>query len=303
MRREDQSAGPDPAPREIGEAITSYIRGLIAADYSVRTVDASVSDLSQFAAFLQRRGVRAPGDITRADICAFAGALAEGSQGATVGQDDVAEPDRPSRSSRRPRSRSTIARKLSVIRRFLRFCQESGLAEVNAAAAVRSPKMPRRLPQVLSPQQVSVLLEGIGGPDPLQLRDRALFELVYSCGLRCQEVLDLRLRDVNVGACEVRVKGKGRKVRVVPVGEVALDALDRYLLEARTQLGKKGSAEEDHVFISRTGRPLSSSDVQRRLGRYLAQAGAPLGTSPHTLRHSFATHLLEGGADLRTIQE
>jgi site-specific recombinase XerD len=306
MQREDQSAGAGPAPRQIGEAITAYIRGLIAADYSVRTVDASVSDLSQFAAFLERRGVRVPGDITRADISAFAEALAEGLHDTTVGEEGADHPDslaRPSRSSRRPRSRSTIARKLSVIRRFLRFCEESGLVEVNAAAAVRSPKMPRRLPQVLSPQQVSVLLEGIGGSDPLQMRDRALFELVYSCGLRCQEVLDLRLRDVNVGACEVRVKGKGRKVRVVPVGEVALDALDRYLLDARAQLGKKASAEEDHVFISRTGHPLSSSDVQRRLAKYLARAEAPFGTSPHTLRHSFATHLLEGGADLRTIQE
>ena len=303
MQREDQSAGPGPAPRQIGEAITAYIRGLIAADYSVRTVDASVSDLSQFAAFLERRGVRVPGEITRVDISAFAEALAEGSHDTTAGQEGAAQPDRPGRSSLRPRSRSTIARKLSIIRRFLRFCEESGLVESNAAAAVRSPKMPRRLPQVLSPQQVSVLLEGMGGSDPLQMRDRALFELVYSCGLRCQEVLDLRLRDVNVDACEVRVKGKGRKVRVVPVGEVALDALHRYLHEARTHLGKKGSADEDHVFISRTGRPLSSSDVQRRLGRYLAHAGAPLGTSPHTLRHSFATHLLEGGADLRAIQE
>jgi site-specific recombinase XerD len=303
MQPEDQSAGQGLAPRQIGEAITAYIRGLIAADYSVRTVDASVSDLSQFAAFLERRGVRVPGDITRADISAFAEALAEGLHDAMAGKDGPAQPNQPGRSSRRPRSRSTIARKLSVIRRFLRFCEESGLVEANAAAAVRSPKMPRRLPQVLSPQQVAVLLEGIGGSDPLQMRDRALFELVYSCGLRCQEVLDLRLRDVNVGACEVRVKGKGRKVRVVPVGEVALDALDRYLLEARAQLGKKGSAEEDHVFVSRTGRQLSSSDVQRRLAKYLAHAEAPLGTSPHTLRHSFATHLLEGGADLRAIQE
>jgi site-specific recombinase XerD len=192
---------------------------------------------------------------------------------------------------------------MSVVRRFLRFCEENGLIDANPAAAIPSPKVPRRLPQVLSPEQMVLLLEGFGGPKPLQMRDRALFELIYSCGLRCQEVLDLRLRDINVMACEVRVKGKGRKVRVVPVGDVALDALDRYLREARPKLERKGAAGEDHVFISRTGRRLSPSDVHRRLVGNLIRAGAPSGTSAHTLRHSFATHLLEGGADLRAIQE
>jgi site-specific recombinase XerD len=300
---DDQSAVPDPSQCQIREAITAYVRGLIAADYSVRTVDASVSDLNQFAAFLERRGALLPAAITRGDISAFAEELAEGSLVSAVEDGDAHRPGRAARPPRGPSSRSTIARKLSVIRRFVRFCEESGLVEANVAAAVRSPKLPRRLPQVLSPDQMSVLLEGIGGSHPLQMRDRALFELVYSSGLRCQEVLDIRLRDINAGACEIRVKGKGRKVRVVPVGEVALDLLDRYLREARPQLGKGGSADEDHVFVSRTGRPLSSSDVQRRLAKHLARAGAPTGTSPHTLRHSFATHLLEGGADLRTIQE
>ena len=142
----------------------------------------------------------------------------------------------------------------------------------------------------------------IKGTDALEMRDRALFELIYSSGLRCQEALDLQVRDISFSSCEVRAKGKGRKVRVVPVGALALGALERYLREGRTQL-VSGGAQEEHVFVSRTGRPLSSSDVQRRLARYLAQAGIPAGTSPHTLRHSFATHLLEGGADLRSIQE
>ncbi|MCL5735046.1 MAG: tyrosine recombinase [Actinobacteria bacterium] len=256
------------------------MRGLIAADYSVRTVEASASDLSQLVAFLGGRELSSVCQIRRADIGAFAEDLAE-----------------------RSLARSTISRKLSVVRRFLRFCEESGLADVNPAAAVRSPKVPRRLPQVLSPEQITCLLQGFTGQEPLQMRDRALFELIYSCGLRCQEVLDLRLRDINVMACEVRVKGKGRKVRVVPVGDVALDALDRYLREARPKLGQKGSADENYVFISKSGLRLSPSDVHRRLMKNLVRAGAPSGTSPHTLRHSFATHLLEGGADLRAIQE
>jgi site-specific recombinase XerD len=307
MRAVDK--GPDEkALSEIRGAISAYIRGLIAADYSPRTVNASAGDLGQFAAFLENKGVVLVDQITRADIGAFAEALTEG--GAAAGEpqkvDSVnggnASPMR-TRVSEAPRARSTIARKLSVVRRFLRFCEENGLASANPAASVRSPKTPRRLPQVLSPEQMAVLLEGIGDRGPLQLRDRALFELIYSCGLRCQEVLDLRLRDVNAAACEIRVRGKGRKVRVVPVGEMALDALERYLREVRPQLGKRAAEDEDHVFLSRAGRPLSGSDVHRRLRRHLVRAGAPAGTSPHTLRHSFATHLLEGGADLRTIQE
>ena len=206
------------------------------------------------------------------------------------------------RRARRPYARSTIARKLSVVRSFLGFCEDNGLVEASPGAGVGSPKVPRRLPQVLTPVQTADLLETMGADKPLEMRDRALFELIYSSGLRCQEVLDLRLRDINLETREVRVKGKGRKVRVIPVGEVALDAVERYLGEARSRL-VKDAAQEDHVFLSRTGRPLSSSDVQRRLARYLARAGAPRGTSPHTLRHSFATHLLEGGADLRVIQE
>lgn len=204
---------------------------------------------------------------------------------------------------KRSYARSTVARKLSVVRSFLRFCEDHGLVEVSPAAALKSPKMPKRLPQVLTPDQAALLLDAIQGSKPIDLRDRALFELIYSSGLRCQEVLDLRLRDVNGESSEVRVKGKGRKVRIVPVGEVALAALDRYLQRGRAFLVAGATGDEDHVFLSRTGRPLSPSDIQRRLTRHLARAGVPAGTTPHTLRHSFATHLLEGGADLRSIQE
>jgi site-specific recombinase XerD len=277
-------------PAAVEEAIASFLRGLIAADYSLRTIKASSIDLEQFAAFLGERGVERPGDITRVVVSDFAAAMAEAS-GAGVPVEQ-----------RKPYARSTIARKLSVIRSFLAFCEDNGLIETSPGAGVTSPKVPRRLPQVLTPVQAADLLDTMTSAKPLEIRDRALFELVYSSGLRCQEVLDLQLRDVNVGSREVRVKGKGRKVRVIPVGEVALEALERYLREGRPRLLKEPS-QSDHVFVSRTGRPLSPSDVQRRLARYLARAGAPRGTSPHTLRHSFATHLLEGGADLRVIQE
>ena len=303
MQQTDESVA-QRAPAEVEETIAAFLRGLIAADYSLRTIKASMIDLQQFATFLACRGVERPSAITRSDVSDFAAALAEsGNSGVrSVLSSDPSGAEGQNREARKPYARSTIARKLSVVRTFLGFCQDNDLIETSPGAGVGSPKVPRRLPQVLTPAQAADLLDTMGSDKPLEVRDRALFELVYSSGLRCQEVLDLRLRDINLESREVRVKGKGRKVRVVPVGEVALDALERYLRESRSRL-LKDPALDDHVFLSRTGRPLSSSDVQRRLARYLARAGAPRGTSPHTLRHSFATHLLEGGADLRVIQE
>jgi integrase/recombinase XerC len=303
MQQTDESVG-QKAPAEVEEVIAAFLRSLIAADYSLRTIKASMIDLQQFAAFLASRGVERPSAITRSDVSDFAAALAEsrGVGARSPAASDHGRADAQERAAQKPYTRSTIARKLSVVRSFLGFCQDNDLIETSPGAGVGSPKVPRRLPQVLTPAQTAALLDTMGSDKPLEVRDRALFELVYSSGLRCQEVLDLRLRDVNVESREVRVKGKGRKVRVIPVGEVALDALDRYLRESRSRL-LKDPAQDDHVFLSRNGRPLSSSDVQRRLARYLARAGAPRGTSPHTLRHSFATHLLEGGADLRVIQE
>jgi site-specific recombinase XerD len=285
------------------QAMGRFVRGLIAADYSPRTVKASVADLRQFAGFLFRRGVFTPAGVTRGEVSAFAARLADVAPGRPGDLEDRGG-ERARREERdgKAYARSTIARKLSVIRSFLQFCEEEGLVESSPAQGVRSPKLPRRLPQVLSAEQMAGLLDGMSGDTPLDLRDKALFELIYSSGLRCQEALDLTLGDVSFDSGEIRAKGKGRKVRVVPVGAVALRALRHYVDEGRNKL-VTGDRQEDHVFVSRTGRPLSSSDVQRRLRRYLGAACAPLGTSPHTLRHSYATHLLEGGADLRVIQE
>jgi site-specific recombinase XerD len=303
MQSDGKKVSPVPE-RGLHQAIGTFVRGLIAADYSPRTIEASLNDLRQFAAFLGQRGLEQWGQVTRASVSEFAAALAD-PEGAPVAETRGASGDgqAETRSAKRaPYARSTVARKLSVVRTFLRFCEDNDLIESSPAAGVSSPKLPRRLPQVLSPEQMAGLLEAMVGQKPLELRDKALFELIYSSGLRCQEALDLRLRDVSFDSCEIRAKGKGRKVRVVPVGEVALKALRHYLRDGRNRLAG-GDTQEDHLFVSRNGLPLSSSDVQRRLGRYLARAGAPMGTSPHTLRHSFATHLLEGGADLRTIQE
>ncbi len=308
---------------ELSQAIGEYLRGLVAADYSLNTIAASARDLRQFAEYLAAKGIRQLEAVTRREVTDFVAALSDpGSflievssraevsspaeeQSVTRGaRTEACRParTRPSSEVRKGLARSTVARKLSVLRSFLRFCVTNGWLEQSPATGISSPKLPKRLPQVLTPEQAASLLEGIPGHRPLDLRDRALFELIYSSGLRCQEVLDLRLRDLGLESRQVRVKGKGRKVRMIPVGEAALAAVDRYLREGRPRLAGPG-AEDDHVFLSRRGKPLSPSDVYRRLVKHLAGAGLPAGTSPHTLRHSFATHLLEGGADLRVIQE
>jgi site-specific recombinase XerD len=198
-------------------------------------------------------------------------------------------------------SRSTVARKLAAIRTFYRYMIEREELGQNPADLVSSPRRPRTLPRSLRRDEVGALLDRIPGRTPLELRDRALFEIAYSCGLRCQEIVDLDLRAVDFEAEELRVVGKGAKTRIVPIGEPAQRALERYLARGRPALA--AGADDPALFVSRSGRRLSPSDVRRRLTAWLRHAGLSSGASPHALRHSFATHLLEGGADLRTIQE
>jgi integrase/recombinase XerC/integrase/recombinase XerD len=194
---------------------------------------------------------------------------------------------------------ATLARKLAAVRAFYGSQQEHGLLAHNPAELIPSPKRPRRLPHVLRHSDVASLLDGIPAGDPLALRDRALFELAYSSGLRAEELTTLGLTAVDFDAEQVRIEGKGGKTRFVPVGEPALDALARYLERARPAL--TGPVPEAALFLSKSGRRLSTSDVRRRLRKWGTRI--PAGPSPHTLRHTFATHLLEGGADLRAIQE
>lgn len=195
---------------------------------------------------------------------------------------------------------SSVARKLAAIRSLFRVQVEAGAREDNPAEMVGSPKRPQRLPRVLKADEVATLLDRIGAASPLELRDRAMFELAYACGLRAEEIVSLELSAVDFDAELVRVEGKGGRTRVVPAGEHALAALNTYLRRARPVLAMAG--EERALFISKSGRRLSTSDVRRRLRTWARQA-ALAGAHPHALRHSFATHLLEGGADLRAIQE
>jgi site-specific recombinase XerD len=202
---------------------------------------------------------------------------------------------------------STSARKLAALRALFASQREHGLIAQNPAELVSTPRRASRLPRVLSAPETSRLLDGIPTGGPLETRDRALFELAYSCGLRAEELVSLRTGDVDFEGEQVRVEGKGRKTRFVPVGEPAMAALDAYLQKARGKLleerGDSVRADRDILFLSRSGRGLGTSDVRRRLRTWSQRTGAGRDASPHSLRHSFATHLLDGGADLRAIQE
>lgn len=198
-------------------------------------------------------------------------------------------------------SKATVARKLASARSFFDHMTRIGEIDQNPADLVPSPKRDSRLPRVLGPEEVRTLLERIPVSEPLSERDRALFELAYSCGLRCEEIVNLDVGDIDFESERVRAHGKGNKTRLLPVGEPAQRAIGRYLQRGRPALAS-GRAEQA-LFLSRRGRRLSPSDVRRRLALWVREAALAGHVSPHTLRHSFATHLLEGGADLRSIQE
>ena len=206
---------------------------------------------------------------------------------------------------------STVARKLAAVRALFRVQTQLGQMDQNPADLVAAPKRPKTLPRVLKREEVELLLDRIPAVTPLEQRDRALLELAYSSGLRAEELVSLELGAVDFDAETVRIEGKGGKTRLVPVGEHALAAIARYLERSRpalrTDRGDGPAAQREPMFLSKTGRRLSTSDVRRRLRTWtrVTQGRAPAlaQAHPHTLRHSFATHLLEGGADLRSIQE
>jgi integrase/recombinase XerC/integrase/recombinase XerD len=196
---------------------------------------------------------------------------------------------------------ATVARKLAALRAFYRTLREHGHVEQNPVDLIPSPKRPRTLPKVLRPDELAALLDRIPAATPLELRDRALLEVAYGSGLRAEELVNLDVTSIDFDAEELRVEGKGSKTRIMPAGEPSLRALARYLERARPAL--QSGDGEPALFLSKSGRRLSTSDVRRRLRVWARHAALQGGISPHALRHSFATHLLEGGADLRSIQE
>lgn len=194
----------------------------------------------------------------------------------------------------------SLARRLTTIRCWLRFLQQQRRIAENPAALVEAPTEVRRLPTTLSLAQVDQLLAQYPGAEPAMLRNHAIVQLLYASGLRISELCGLDLQDLNLEAGYLRAFGKGSKERIVPMGQVALVALRRYLQESRPRLERPHSAEA--LFLSRTGRRLTRQDGWRCIRHAARAAGLPGKITPHTLRHSFASHLVERGADLRSVQ-
>ena len=270
---------PEPAlPPSWSRALKGFDGSLRARGMAEKTRRAYGVDLQQLAEWAGAQGLDPPA-LDHRTLRRFAGVLSE-----------------------RGNSRSTVARKLAAVRAFYRHLLERGEIEGSPADLVSSPKRDQYLPRVLRPDEVAAVLDAIPQSDPLQLRDRAMFEVAYAAGLRAEEIVNLDVTDADPDGEELRVTGKGGRTRVVPAGEPAWRAVERYVERARPRLEDR-ARPDPALFLSKSGRRLGTSDVRRRLAVWTRSVAAGAGVSPHTLRHSFATHLLEGGADLRTIQE
>jgi len=199
------------------------------------------------------------------------------------------------------KSEGSVKRTLVAIRMFLRFAKITGLIEDDFSGILEGPKLWQRLPTVCSKEQVLDLLNAPDPDEPFYLRDKAMLELLYATGVRAGELAGLKISDLNLKIGYLRCLGKGSKERVIPIGKVAVAATVEYLTKLRPGLNKPFSG--DFLLLSRTGRPMSRIEVWRLVKKYAARAGMPNNLTAHTLRHCFATHLLRGGADLRTVQE
>lgn len=198
-------------------------------------------------------------------------------------------------------ARTTIARRFSSVRSFFAFLLAEGLAQSDPSSVLATPKLPSRLPRLIPNEAVSALLDSPEPETPTGLRDRAILELLYASGARVSEISALTLASLDLTHGQVKVMGKGSKERIIPIHKAAVKRVREYLQNGRPALCK--GAESEALFLSTRGLPLSSDAIRRLFKRYLTIAGTTTSLSPHAMRHTFATHLIEGGADLRTVQE
>jgi integrase/recombinase XerD len=258
-------------------AYLEFERGL-----SRNTLEAYRSDLLQYGAWLERTG-HDPIALGHAELSAFVAELASGTD------------DRP------PAAPATLQRKVACLRSFYRHLRRTAVMTDDPTAHLRPPKQSRRLPHVLSRDEVAELLRQPRGTEPPALRDRALLETMYACGLRASEAIGLEVGDVDLEDGVLRARGKGSKERLVPVGTAAADAIGVYLQRGRPRL--VGDRWEACLFLNQRGAGLTRQGLYKIVQRHATTAGLAAKMSPHTLRHTFATHLLAGGCDLRSLQE
>jgi integrase/recombinase XerD len=249
---------------------------------SRNTLEAYRSDLQQFGQFLDRRGLD-PLAVGTADLAAFISELAVGREGKT------------------PVAPTTLQRKIACLRSFYRHLRREQVLERDPTSDLRAPRSPGRLPKVLSRDEILRLLTQPRGNSPAAQRDRALLETMYACGLRASEAISLQLSELDLERGILRTRGKGSKERIVPVGSKAVETLDAYLKQGRPRL--VGLRDETRVFVNLRGGGLSRQGLYKIVQRHARAAGLEHRMSPHTLRHTFATHLLAGGCDLRSLQE
>jgi integrase/recombinase XerD len=281
--------------RAVTAALESQLQGYldhltIERGVAANTLSSYRRDLRRYSKHLSDRGIHDLAKVGEDDVSEFLVALRRG------------DPD----SGRVALSAVSAARALIAVRGLHRFAAAEGLAELDVARAVRPPTPGRRLPKSLTIDEVLALLEGAGGDSPadgpLTLRNRALLELLYSTGSRISEAVGLDVDDIDTQARSALLHGKGGKQRLVPVGRPAVQALDAYLVRGRPELARRGRGTPA-IFLNARGGRLSRQSAWQVLQDAAARAGITSGVSPHMLRHSFATHLLEGGADVRVVQE
>ena len=277
------TAAPRATSTRLTELLLDFLGYLeLERGLSRNTLEAYRSDLQQFSQFLAREELD-PLRITSAQLASFVTELATGRDG------------------RSPVAAATLQRKIACLRSFYRHLRRERLIEHDPAAELRGPRARARLPQVLSRDEVARLLAQPAGSSPAALRDRALLETMYACGLRASEAIGLELSELDIEVGLLRARGKGSKERIVPIGSKAIASLAAYLEKGRPRL--VGLGDEPRVFVNLRGSGLSRQGLYKIVQRHAASAGLSHRMSPHTLRHSFATHLLAGGCDLRSLQE
>ena len=272
--------GADSA-RGVFAAVDSFLtHASVERGLSPRTIEAYGRDLARFAGHLESAGVHRLGDVRREHLTGYVAELERRGLGA--------------------RSR---ARALVAARRLLRHAGATAVLDGEGGLGVRSPRVDQTLPRTLRPDESAALIAAADPGEPLGLRDRAMLEVLYAAGLRVSELVSLPLGAVDQRAGVLRVIGKGRRERLVPLGTPALEALETYLNEERPALARAGARPSDAVFLTRRGRAMTRQNFFVRIRRLALQAGMPAArVSPHVLRHAFATDLLDGGADLRAVQ-